>query len=155
VAKQLEAEIRERSPGNGRALAALQERHAALKQRISAVDAAYTSTIGGAKQKTIVVAHDAYGWLAKRYGLRVVPLAGLTAQEPKPSAIAAAINAVKKEGVPVVFAEPQLPKGPMQRVATQTGAKLGMIDPLGDGDWFKLMESNLAAIAEALQAARP
>lgn len=121
-----------------------------LVQRIDLIDARYARAIRQAAQKTIVVAHDAYGWLAARYDLDVVAIAGLAGGEPKPDDIRDAIRAVREQRVAVVFAEPQLNPAAARRVAQGAGVRLGMLDPLGDGDWFKLMETNLAALRDGL-----
>lgn len=118
-------------------------------ERVKAVDDRYGSALTGTR-RTIIVAHDAYSWLAKRYNLDVVAIAGLNAAEPTPSAIAAAAKAVKEKGVKVIFVEPQLSQAAAKRIADATGARVMVLDPLGDGDWFKLMEKNLEALKAAL-----
>ncbi len=121
-----------------------------LQDRIDKVDRDYEQAIADARYKTIVVGHDAFSWLAKRYLLTVVPISGLTAAEPSPSDIERATEAVKNLSIKVVFVEPQLPKAAAQRIADATGAKVLTLDPLGDGDWFALMSSNLESLKAAL-----
>ncbi len=125
----------------------------ALVERIDAIHARYESIGERARatgRTTIVVAHDAFGWLTQRYGLTSVAIAGLSAGEPKPGDIARASDAVRKEKVTTVFVEPQLSDGPARRIAQAAGAKVDTLDPLGDGDWFALMEANARAIERAL-----
>ncbi|MBX3358854.1 MAG: zinc ABC transporter substrate-binding protein [Phycisphaeraceae bacterium] len=122
----------------------------ALLDRIDKVDREYEHAISDARYKTIVVAHDAFGRLGKRYSLRVVPIAGLNAAEPTPSDIERATAAVNEQAIKVVFVEPQLSKSTAQRIADATGARVLTLDPLGDGDWFALMSSNLKSIRTAL-----
>lgn len=107
-------------------------------------------------RRTIVVAHDAFGWLAQRYKLDVVAISGLAAGEPKPEAIRDAVRVIREKSLTTIFVEPQLSTASAKRVAQLTGAKIDTLDPLGDGDYFKLMNANLDALARALgEAAAP
>lgn len=119
-------------------------------KRVQDTHAAYQTTLGKATRRTIVVGHDAWGYLARRYQLKTVAIKGLLATEPTPASIAAATKAVKEEGVNVIFAEPQISPAAANRIASATGAKVRLLDPLGDGDWFWMMETNLKEIAGAL-----
>ncbi|MBX9738356.1 MAG: zinc ABC transporter substrate-binding protein [Phycisphaerales bacterium] len=107
-------------------------------------------TLGTAQRKTIIVAHDAFGWFAQRYGLEVVAISGLAAGEPKPEAIRDAVNAVRAKSLTTIFIEPQLNPAAANRVAQLSGARVDTLDPLGNGDYFKLMNTNLDALARAL-----
>lgn len=125
------------------------------QQRIDQVDAAYRTTLAAAKRRTIVVAHDAYGHLAKRYGLEVIALTGLNAGEPKPADLKKAADVMREKGLTTIFIEPQLARAPADRLAAALNAKVAVLDPLGDGDWFALMDKNLAVLAAALDAPPP
>jgi zinc transport system substrate-binding protein len=136
---------------DGGAADRLRERRDRLKERIEAeVHAAYQDALGRAPRRTIIVAHDAYGWLAKRYGLEVVAISGLNATEPTPAAVAEAARAVRERGVRAVFVEPQMSQSAARRIAEATGARVLTLDPLGRGDWFALMQANLDALKAAL-----
>ena len=67
-----------------------------------------------------------------------------------PQAVAATVDAIKKEGVKVVFVEPQYDRTAAQRIAEAAGVRVAVLDPLGDGDWFKMMRGNLEALVKAL-----
>lgn len=119
-------------------------------QRLEQLDATYKATLAGAKGRSIVVAHDAYSWLAARYQLTTVAIKGLTAQEPKPADLARAIAVVREQKITTVFIEPQISARASQRVAEATGARVAILDPLGSGDYFRMMTDNLAALRAAL-----
>lgn len=121
-----------------------------LLARLDTLDASYKSTIDAAPSKTIVVAHDAYGWLANRYNLTTIAIKGITAQEPKPADLARAMQIVREQKISTVFIEPQISPKASQRVAEATGAKIAILDPLGSGDYFRMMTDNLAALKAAL-----
>jgi ABC-type Zn uptake system ZnuABC Zn-binding protein ZnuA len=101
--------------------------------------------------RAIVTHHDAFGRLAKRYGLVVAAsIKNTHAGEATPERIAEAVRAIKARDAKAVFFEPQFDKSVAERIATTAGVKLGMLDPLGDGDWFAMMRSNLRTLAENL-----
>jgi zinc transport system substrate-binding protein len=123
--------------------------------RIDRVDQKYTAASQLAARRTIVVAHDAYGHLCKRYNLTSVAIAGLTAAEPSPGDIKRAADEIKKQSLTHVFVEPQLSPKAVEQLARATGTKVLTLDPLGDGDWFKLMDQNLAALKQAMGEKTP
>lgn len=127
----------------------------ALQARVKAVDEEYARVCGGFASKTIVVGHDAWGRLGARYGLETVPIAGLTATEPTPGALEKAAGVVKARGLRVIFVEPQISERAGRLLAEATGAEVRRLDPLGNGDWFAMMNANLRELERALGPARP
>lgn len=132
------------------AAAALKNKLDAQLARIDELHERYARTLAPAARRTIVVAHDAWQYPAARFGLRVVAIAGLNAQEPTPGAIRDAARVIREQGLTHVFIEPQLSRRAAERIASATSVGVLMLDPLGDGDWFALMESNLRSLATAL-----
>lgn len=130
--------------------AAIAERAKALLQRLDALHLSYSARLAKTLRKRIVVTHDAFGLLATRYGFQTVALKGLNAGEPTPKALEAAAKAVRAEGIPVVFVEPQLSKAAGERLAAALGVPTRTLDPLGTGDYFDFMLKNLDALALAL-----
>lgn len=136
------------------AKARLAEAERATLERVDAVDAAYAATMAGATSRTIVVAHDAYTLLARRYHLTTVAIAGLNASEPTVKDIRVAIAALQEKGATVVFVEPQLSRAAGEKVAQATGATVLVLDPVGGDDWFATMSANLDALAKGLNVPR-
>lgn len=118
--------------------------------KVRAVHEDYQQALAAVSRRTIVVGHDAWGHLARRYGLETVAIKGLTASEPTPAAIQSVMEAIRARGVTTVFIEPQLSQQAGRRIAQATGAKIAVLDPLGDGDWEGMMRKNLGAIVGAL-----
>lgn len=138
------------------AVSSLKAKTAQHIKRTEQTDAKIKGIVDAAQRKTIVVGHDAFGWLAQRYGLTVIPITGLTAGEPKPDDLRKATQAVKEHGLTTIFIEPQLSSAAAERIAQITGAKVDVLDPLGNGDWFDLMDRNAEALRKALgQKAKP
>lgn len=137
-------------PGGAATKADVTQRAEGLLAQLDGLDRAYAARLGAAPRRTIVVTHDAFGWLAGRYRFETVAIKGLNAGEPTPRALEDAVAAVKRHGLTAVFAEPQLSPAMAQRVAEATGVKVLTLDPLGDGDYFALMLKNLDALADAM-----
>ncbi len=119
--------------------------------RIDALDAEYRAALAPFAGRAIVTHHAAFGRLAERYGLRVVEvIRPIEGAEPTPANIAATMDAIKREGVRAIFVEPQFDTRGAQLIAERAGVALGRLDPLGTGDWFAMMESNLQELLSNL-----
>lgn len=124
----------------------------ALVAKIDAVDRAWRDGIGRVRGRAFVTHHDAFGRPAERYGLRVADvIRGSESQEPTPDAVAEVVRAIRKEGVRAIFVEPQFNARTAERIGAAAKVRVGRLDPLGDGDWFKLMDDNLASLVENLK----
>lgn len=101
--------------------------------------------------KYIVTHHAAWGRLADRYGLKVAAvIRPIETVDPTPGAISQAVNAIREHNVRVIFIEPQFSPAAAERIAQATGVRVAQLDPLGSGDWFGMMRSNIETLAEAL-----
>lgn len=124
---------------------------AQLKARLIALDNTLEERLAPFKGAAIVTHHAAFGWLAKRYQLRVAEvIRHVEAAEPTPAQLAEVAAAIKRENVPVIFIEPQYDAAAAERIARLAGVRLGVLDPLGDGDYFAMMERNLDALVRGL-----
>ncbi len=109
------------------------------------------SRVGDHKGKYIVTHHAAWGRLASRYGLQVAAvLRPIETSEPTPAAIAAAIEAIKRENVRAIFVEPQFDRAAAKKVADATNVNVCSLDPIGDGDWFEMMRRNILVLETCL-----
>ncbi|MEV5003631.1 metal ABC transporter substrate-binding protein [Nocardioides sp. LML1-1-1.1] len=144
-------------------LAGLDEDHAddyeknaaALRTRLESLDASYTAGLRDCARDTIVVSHDAFGYLEK-YGLHLASIVGLSPDaEPTAAALGKLQDLIKEEGITTVFSEPLKPalgKG----IASDLGLTNGVLDPiegLSDAssgeDYLSLMQANLKALQTA------
>jgi zinc transport system substrate-binding protein len=122
----------------------------ALSRQVREVDEAYRSKLGPLPDRVIVTAHAAWGRMAGRYGLEQVALAGLEASEASPDAIARAVETIREHRATTVFTEPEISAALADRIADETGARVEVLDPLGNGDWAAMMKKNLEAIVSGL-----
>jgi zinc transport system substrate-binding protein len=131
-----------------------------LVERLDALDAELRSGLADCGRREIVTSHAAFGYLAHRYGLEQVPLAGLAPEaEPSPRDLEALVQRVEESGATTVFFETLASPELAEVVARETGATTAVLDPLegiaadrlADGvDYFTVMRENLAALRKAL-----
>jgi zinc transport system substrate-binding protein len=133
---------------------------ARLARRLDRLDGDYRRGLAHCARREIVTSHAAFGYLARRYGLRQVPLEGL-APEAEPSAkdIARLAAAVRDSGATTVFSETLVSPKLAQTIAREAGVTTAVLDPLeglgksaadGGADYFTVMRANLAALEQAL-----
>lgn len=121
------------------------------KADIGVLDRDYATQLAPLKGREIVTHHNAWSRLADRYGLTVAAvMRDIDESEMTPQAVAATVDAIRKQGVKAVFVEPQFDRVAAERIAAAAGVKVFELDPLGDGDWFKMMRGNLESLVKAL-----
>jgi zinc transport system substrate-binding protein len=104
-----------------------------------------------------VTFHPAFAYFARRYDLHEVgTIEAAPGREPTPRHLKDLVAAIRRYGIKVVFAEPQLSPRVAEVIAREAGVKVLMLDPMGGAppygsDYLKLMRHNLAALDEALR----
>jgi ABC-type Zn uptake system ZnuABC Zn-binding protein ZnuA len=81
-----------------------------------------------AGRRLLVTSHDALGYYARRYGIRVVGAvipALTTAAQPSAGDVAKLADTIEKTGVRTIFAESSVNPKVEQAIARQTGARIG------------------------------
>jgi zinc transport system substrate-binding protein len=129
-----------------------------FKKELTAFDAEARSTVAALPRKEFIAMHSAWGYLAKRYGLRqIAAIEPFPGKEPSARYIAAVIALARKQRVRAIFAEPQLPVKTAQVIAGEIGGSVLILDPVGgekvegkDG-YLSLMRTNLATIREGMK----
>jgi zinc transport system substrate-binding protein len=128
---------------------------------LEALDDAYVSGLANCARTTMVTAHDAFGYLAARYGLTVEAIAGISPdEEPNPDRLAELSDLVEEEGVTTIFTEELVSPEIAETLAREAGGlRTAVLNPLegltdeqvdaGD-DYISVMEDNLAELREAL-----
>lgn len=144
-------------------LAALDEEHAddyeanaaALRADLEELDSAFATGLADCRRDTIVVSHDAFGYLEK-YDLHIAPIVGLSPDaEPTAAVLGELEDLIRTEGITTVFSEPLEP-ALGEGLAADLDLTNGVLDPVegltdatADEDYLSLMESNLEAIRTA------
>jgi zinc transport system substrate-binding protein len=137
--------------------AAIRARADAAVPQLDALDAEYRAGLARCDRAVIVSAHDAFDYLARRYGLRVEAVAGISPeQEPDPARLADLTDLVRRDGVTTVFTE-ELVSRIARTLAREAGVRTAVLDPIespargtGFAGYLAAMRSNLAALRTAL-----
>ncbi len=130
---------------------------AGLQQDLAALDASFRRGLASCRVDTIVVSHDAFGYLGRRYGLHVVGINGLSPDaEPSPAHLRALQDLIRTDGITTVFSEELGSPKFADSLAGDLGITATVLDPiegLGDAtahqDYLSLMRANLAALRKA------
>jgi zinc/manganese transport system substrate-binding protein len=101
---------------------------AAYSAKLDALNAdvrAAVTKIPAARRK-IITNHDAFGYFEAAYGIKFIAPQGLaTESEPSARDVARIISQIKRQKIPAVFLENISDPRLMQRIAKETGAKVG------------------------------
>jgi len=103
--------------------------------------------------RTMVVSHEAFGYLANQYGFDQKGIAGLSPEtEPSASAIAELASFVRDNGVTTVYTEALVDPSVAETVAQEAGAQTAVLDPLegppAQGDYLSGMRENLQTVRD-------
>ncbi|HEX3931308.1 MAG TPA: metal ABC transporter substrate-binding protein [Nocardioides sp.] len=129
----------------------------ALSKQLVELDHDYRTTLATCRIRTLVVSHDAFEYLGRRYGMDIVPIAGLEPDaEPSLQRIHQIAELVKGRGITTVFYEALASPALAKSLASDTGARTDVLDPIEGltsadphATYLTLMRQNLAAIAKA------
>jgi len=158
VAQAVQQALSEANPDQADVFA---ENLAALQRDLSDLDEEYDRGLADCAVTSLVTAHDSFGYLAQRYGMEQVGIAGLSPDaEPDPQQLASVADLVEREGVTTIYTETLVSPAVAQTVAEETGAKTALLDPLegltddaADSDYLSIMRANLKTLREG-QACR-
>ncbi len=123
---------------------------AAFRDDCAALDAEIRALLAGIEPPAnkFMVFHPAWGYFAKAYGLEQVPIE-LRGKEPSPAALQRLIQRAKKEGITVIFVQPQFSAKSAQTVAQSINGTVLPLDPLPE-DWRENMLLTARAVAGAV-----
>ncbi|HSO06429.1 MAG TPA: zinc ABC transporter substrate-binding protein, partial [Pelomicrobium sp.] len=116
---------------------------------INRVDEAVMAALAEAppQRRKFLVFHPSWAYFARAYGLTELAIE-VEGKEPGPRQLAAVIDIARKEGIGVIFIQPQFSRRSAETVAQALSARIATLDPLAE-DW----PANLQLAAEALRAA--
>ena len=129
---------------------------AALRTDLEGLDAEMQQGLANCATDTLVTAHDAFGYLADRYGFEVVGISGLSpSQEPDPAQLAEIADLVSEREVTTIYTETLVDPAVAETVAAEAGVQTAVLDPLegltdesaGD-DYLAVMRANLATLRD-------
>jgi zinc/manganese transport system substrate-binding protein len=112
-------------------------------------------------QRVLVTSHDAFGYFAAAYGVKVLAAQGIsTESEASAADVAALIRQIRSHGVRAVFLENVSNPRLLEQIGRETGAAIGgvlysdALSPPGGvaASYLAMMRHNAESIALALQS---
>lgn len=127
-------------------------RAVALLDDLHALDRDFRAGLADCARHDVVTSHAAFGYLARRYGLTQVAIAGLNPdEEPTAHRLTAVARLVRERHVTTVFFETLVSPKLARTLARETHARAAVLDPAeGGSDYLAAMRANLAALRSAL-----
>jgi len=133
----------------------------ALTEKLRQLDHQYQQSLAGCRGRDLVIAgHQAFGYLAARYGLNQISLTGLNPEpQPTPRKLQEVINLVRARQIKSIFYESSTPPAYAKQISRETGTKLYRLSTGVDlskkeiqeqKSFLSLMEDNLKILIEGL-----
>lgn len=135
--------------------------HTNLQAKLMTLDSDFTAGLKTCDTKSFVTSHAAFQYLAKRYNLEMVSIAGISPdEEPSIKKIAEISSLVEQYGVKYVFSETLLSSKITETIANESKAQILVLNPIegltndeektGE-DYFSIMRLNLKNLKTALE----
>lgn len=115
--------------------------------KLEALDNKINAILSPLKQKSFIVFHPSFGYLADDYALTQVAIEK-EGKEPSLRHIKRVIDYAKEQNIKTIFVAPQFSQKAAAQIAKQVGAEVATINPLSE-DW----ETNLLKIAKSFEKA--
>jgi len=125
-----------------------------IKDQLGQLNADFETGLSTCARRSFITSHAAFGYLARAYGLKQLPIAGISPEdEPGPQKLAELIQQAGQLGLTTVFFEPLISPVYAETLATETDLVVDVLDPIegvtsasrGD-DYISIMKANLAAL---------
>lgn len=117
----------------------------------------YKSKFEQVPQKTFVTQHTAFSYLAKRFGLKQLGIAGISPeQEPSPRQLTEIDRFINKYGVKTIFVENNQSDKLAKTLAKSSGVAIEILQPLetapdNDKSYLENLETNLKTLYRTLE----
>ncbi|GAA4687416.1 zinc transport system substrate-binding protein [Promicromonospora umidemergens] len=153
VAQGVAAELSDADPDHAADYTANAE---ALVAELDTLDQDYRDGLAQCAGATLVVSHEAFGYLAERYDLVQVGISGIDPEaEPSPARLRAVRSVVQADDVRTVFFEVITSPKVAKALAEDLGIDSAKLDPIEgrsdpDADYMDVMRENLAALEGGL-----
>jgi zinc transport system substrate-binding protein len=128
-----------------------------LVDELNRLDRDFERGLAQCDRTAFVTSHAAFGYLAHRYGLDMVAIAGLSpGADPSPEQLAEVQQFIADKHITTVFSEALGSAEYADTLASDLGVRTAVLDPIegladdgSDDDYFSLMRQNLGALEEA------
>lgn len=158
VAGAIEQELAAKDPAHA---AAYRQNATAFRAHLATLDEQLRTGLASCRNPYLVTGHAAFGYLAARYGLTQVSVAGVSPdEEPSATELQEIMRTVEEKKVTTVYAETLVSPALVDTIARETGARVDVLDPIegiteqsAGTDYLEVMEANLATLRAGQQCA--
>jgi zinc/manganese transport system substrate-binding protein len=130
-------------------------------RKLDALDADVKAAIANIppERRRLITSHDAFGYFGKAYGIALIALNGVSTEgEPSAREMDSIITQIRREKIPAVFLENVTDPRLLQRIASESGARIGgtlYTDALSKPDgpaptYIHMIRHNLTQLTAAL-----
>jgi zinc transport system substrate-binding protein len=133
---------------------------ASLEADLAALHGRIAARLQTCRQRTIVTAHAAFSYFARRYGLRMIAISGLSPEaEPSPIRLRQVLHQIRQHRVRVIYFETLVSPKVAQTIAREIGARTLVLDPVegltparqaAGATYFTVMDENLQQLTQGL-----
>lgn len=138
-----------------------QENFTIFQDQLKELDQSYQEELSKVKKKNFIVSHAAFGYMAKRYGLKQIAILGLAPQaEPSPAKLVELTSLIREYDLHTIFFERLSSPKAANVLAKETGIKVEELNPIGGltqeemdagQEYLSIMKENLEKLKKALQ----
>jgi len=147
IARNILETFMEMDPSNSRTYQSNEE---AFLKEIDRLHKDLTEIFKDKKGLKFMVYHPAWGYFARTYGLEQVPVE-IEGKEPKPEQLKGLITRSKKDGIKIIFVQPQFSTKSAETLAKAIGGEVIFADNLRE-DWEKNLRVQAEKFEQALAA---
>jgi len=131
------------------------DNYQSLVQNLTQIDVDYRDELSQCQSKTMVVSHEAFGYLAKAYDLEQIAVAGLDPEsEPSAARISEIIAIAKEKKVSAVFTEDNANPAVADILAKELKVGVLVLNPIelkpASLDYLTEMQQNLLNLSQGL-----
>jgi len=135
--------------------AVYRENAAALQVELAALNTEYADRLASCDLDEVITSHDAFGYLADRYGFKAHSIAGLSTQDTPSMTTLAELRAEAAEGIGAILLEENSITAYGETLARETGLQTLSLNPIAhiipaNETYLTLMRKNLDSFATAL-----
>jgi zinc transport system substrate-binding protein len=119
--------------------------------QMNELDSSFKSALVNCEINTLLVSHEAFGYLANQYGFEQTGLSGLSPEaEPSPARLAELVKVAKEVSATTIYYETTIDPKVALTLAAEVGLATAVLDPIeikpAQGDYRYAMEENLKAL---------
>ena len=125
-------------------------------QQLKQLDSEFSQKLSSVKGCNFITFHDAFPYLAKRYGLKQESVVEIPEDSITPKDIQRVQETANQYQVKALLTEPGIEDKRIQQISSDLNLPLEVIDPLESGEtdpqyYFQVMKGNLQALERACQ----